>query len=242
MLEFSREQVISAVASEVGVLGAVLDRLEEQEVWAPTRCEPWDVAALAVHTVGAVVRVADALKERVPEGGGGVVSAVGYYSPDVRFSVEVDAARVGSALLVARRRSDAGEPARVLTEHWGRLEPCLWAEPGDRVVVTRHGDRMLLTDFLVTRVLELTVHGLDLADALGRDPWASSEALGVATRLLFCSADPVALEHVLPGLWEDRRTALSAVRAVTGRVREPDDAGLAEELREAGVRFLALGG
>jgi hypothetical protein len=31
------------------------------------------------------------------------------------------------------------------------------------VVLTRHGDRMLLTEFLRTRVLELAVHGLDLA-------------------------------------------------------------------------------
>src|SRR5699024_3331094 len=93
VLEFSREQVVVALAAEVGVLGAVLGRLTEREVSAPTRCEPWDVAALAVHTVGAVVRVVDALNERVPEGGGPVVSAVAYYSPDVRFSVEVDAER-----------------------------------------------------------------------------------------------------------------------------------------------------
>jgi len=34
-------------------------------------------------------------------------------------------------------------------------------------VLTRHGDVMLLTEFMRTRVLELAVHGLDLAAGVG---------------------------------------------------------------------------
>lgn len=47
-------------------------------------------------------------------------------------------------------------------------------EPDERVVKTRHGDAMLLSDFLSTRVLELAVHGLDVADAVGAEPWLSA--------------------------------------------------------------------
>jgi len=52
------------------------------------------------------------------------------------------------------------------------------------VVRTRHGDRMLLTEFLGTRVLELAVHGLDLAAGLGRPPWMTSAAACVVAEML----------------------------------------------------------
>jgi hypothetical protein len=54
------------------------------------------------------------------------------------------------------------------------------AEPEGHVVRTRHSDPMLLSEFLLTRVVEVAVHGLDLADALsasrspGRKPWTSA--------------------------------------------------------------------
>ncbi|WP_370462371.1 hypothetical protein [Nocardiopsis sp. FR6] len=89
----------------------------------------------------------------------------------------------------------------------------LGAEPVDRVVVTRHGDRMLLTDFLVTRVLEAVVHGLDLADALGREPWTRREALAVVLASLFGGAD----RSVVEGALSEREAGLAAARAVTGR-------------------------
>ena len=53
---------------------------------------------------------------------------------------------------------------------------------------TRHGDPMLLAEFLRTRVLELAVHGLDLAAALDREPWMTAPAAGVTEDLLLPSA------------------------------------------------------
>jgi hypothetical protein len=64
------------------------------------------------------------------------------------------------------------------------------SQPAGRAVTTRHGDRMLLGDFLVTRVFELVVHGLDLALALGREPWSTDEALRVVLRLFLGDQDP----------------------------------------------------
>ncbi|MFD0591208.1 hypothetical protein ACFQZ4_00275 [Catellatospora coxensis] len=61
---------------------------------------------------------------------------------------------------------------------------------GSRLVTTRHGDPMRLTDFQVTRVVELAVHGLDLADALGVAPWLTAQAAGVVEGLLFGLAAP----------------------------------------------------
>lgn len=227
---WERGGVVAALGAEAGALAPRLLGVSEEEAVRPTRCEPWDVAALSVHTVGALARVGDALEGPVPDGGGARVSAAGYYRPDVRFSAQVNADRVQGAVEVAARRADAAEPGRVLVREWRVLRQRLVREPVDRLVRTRHGDVMLLTDFLVTRVVELVLHGLDLADALGRDPWASAEGVAVVEELLFAQADPGALGAA--GL-----SGLALVRAATGRGPAADARGL----RSAGVRFLALG-
>ncbi|PDP86324.1 mycothiol maleylpyruvate isomerase [Glycomyces fuscus] len=228
--------MLGALAAEVAALEGVLSGLSEAEAGLATRCAPWDVAALAAHTVGAVVRVEGMLVTEAPEGA--LVSAAGYYSPDARFSVEVNRERVDSAVEAAARRADAGEPGRVLRERWAVLEPVLRGASAGRTVVTRHGDPMLLSEFLVTRVVEVVVHGLDLADALGREPWTTGRGLDVVRGLLFGSADAEALEGVFPGALSERGAGLAAVRAVTGRA---GSGGGRVALEEAGVRFLALG-
>ena len=52
---------------------------------------------------------------------------------------------------------------------------------------TRRGDRMLLTEFLRTRVLELVVHGLDLAAAMHSEPWMTTQAAHITEDLLLPS-------------------------------------------------------
>lgn len=204
----------------------------------PTRCAPWDVAALSVHTVGSLNQVLVALDGSPPEISDGLVSAAGYYVPEVRFSPEVNTARVDSAMGRAARRADAAEPGRVLRETWRALAERLVGEPVGRTMVTRHGDPMFLTDFLVTRVVELVLHGVDMADALGREPWTSPAALGVVREVLFEGVDPAELERLLPGRAGAAGGPLAAVRAVTGRAGSEADRAA---LEAAGVRFLALG-
>lgn len=233
---FDRSAVVTALGAEVEALEGVLLGVSEAEAVSPTRCVPWDVAALAVHTVGALYRVTVALDGEPPGTGTGLVSAVGYYVPDVRFSPEVNEDRVRGAVASAGRRSDAREPGRVLRGAWRALGPRLAEEPADRLVLTRHGDRMLLTDFLVTRVVELVLHGVDLADALGREPWTSGPGLDLVREVLFGAADREALEGVLPGAFG--ADSLGAVRVVTGRAPERLERGV---LEGAGVRALALG-
>ncbi|GAA1444162.1 maleylpyruvate isomerase N-terminal domain-containing protein [Nocardiopsis tropica] len=234
---FSRDVVLGALAVEVASLDSVLWGLSEEEAVVGTRCAPWDVAALAAHTVRAMLQVEPMLVGEPAVTGGALVSAGEYYRPDVRFSAEVNAHRVGSAVEAAARRTDAGESGRLLRGRWSPLVARLAAEPVDRVVVTRHGDRMLLSDFLVTRVVESVLHGLDLADALGRDPWVCGGALDVVRGLLFGQADPAVVEGVVPGALSGREAGVAAVRSVTGR-----GGGVSRGAWEgAGVRFLALG-
>jgi hypothetical protein len=100
------------------------------------------------------------------------ISAAGYYRVDARFSPETNAARV----TLAQRAAGTAED---FDSAWRRAAAACESEGADRVVRTRHGDAMLLTDFLLTRIVELAVHGVDLSDALGREPWVTPEALAV---------------------------------------------------------------
>ncbi|GAA1076116.1 maleylpyruvate isomerase family mycothiol-dependent enzyme [Nocardiopsis composta] len=225
-----RTETVAALDAEIRELTGTLQGLTGKEARRPTRCAPWDVAALAEHTVGAVHRPALMLDGVAPARA--EVSALGYYSPDVRFSDRVNRERVDSAMQAAALRTDPGETGRALEAAWLEVEPRLLAAPAGRTVLTRHGDAMLLDDFLVTRVVELLLHGLDLADALEREPWATPEALAIVQRLLFGDADPGPLGTA--GL-----TGLDAVRAATGRTL-PGRPG-PETLDGAAVNFLALG-
>lgn len=233
-----RDRVLAALSAEATSLENALSGLSEREAVYTTRCPPWDVAALAVHTVGSLYQTTVALEGPSPAAAEVSVSAFGYYRPEVRFSPEVNRARVESAVEKAARRSDAGEPGRVLGRV--RREPSarLAVEPLDRAVRTRHGDAMTLTDYLVTRVMELSLHGLDLADALGRDPWISPEGLVLVRDVLFGAADRDALERVLPGVWDGGEATVAAVRAVTGRSSERVERSV---LEAAGARLPALG-
>ena len=92
---------------------------------------------------------------------------------------------------------------------------------------------MLLTEFLRTRVLELAVHGLDLAAALDREPWMTSRAADVTEDLLLPSA---AAARLRAGTGWDQ---VALIAGLTGR--RPVTAGEAGLIDSAGLGRLALG-
>ena len=197
---------LDALVTETAALTHALGSLPGSAWASPTRCLPWDARALLAHVRMAVARVPQALAEPVPPAA--EVSAVEYYRPDERFSPATNADRVATAQAHA---SDLPGPAILaeLDNLRGAIVDLCTPEPPDRVVRTRHGDAMLLTEFLKTRVLEVAVHGFDLADALALPSWLTSAAADVLQNLLLgpsqTAPDP---EHFL--------------RAATGRATDPD--------------------
>lgn len=210
---------MDAFEAEAGALTHALADLPDAAWSRPTRCAPWDMRDLLAHIHVAVGRVPQMLAAEPPAHAS--VSAADYYRPDARFSDATNAARVAAAQDEAAARPGP-QVLAVFTESWQRVADLCRGEPPERVVRTRHGDPMLLTEFLITRVVELAVHGLDLADALGVPSWLTPQAAGVLQELLLgpgrAAPDP---EHF--------------IRAATGRA---DDPGL---LARLGPRRLALG-
>lgn len=113
---------------------------------------------------------------------------------------------------------------------WRAADAAVAAAPPERVVRTRHGDAMSLTEFLRTRVVEVGVHGLDLAVALDRPPWLTPQAAAVIADLLTGGRPAPA------GLGWDR---LTLIRKTTGRAAlTPAERA---EIDAAGFRWLAFG-
>ena len=176
----ARQQLLEALREEVNTLASVMLTLTKSQFNAPTNCPPWTVEELLAHIGTGVGRVPAMLAGPAPRRA--EVDAAGYFRSDHRYSAEVNAARLASAQAEA-----AGGGRHVTEELLRNLRATLVAaadQPADRTVLTRHGDPMTLDGFLVTRVVEVGVHGLDLADALDRPPWLVAPAASIIERLL----------------------------------------------------------
>jgi uncharacterized protein (TIGR03083 family) len=218
---------LEAFRREASALSGAVAGLSEQEWALPTRCVPWSVRELLGHVRVAVAWLPDMLAAGEPDRA--EVSAAGYYRPDDRFAPRTNAARIELARDYAAGRADvAGD----FTATWQRADRLCRAERADRVVRTRHGDAMRLSEFLITRVVEVAVHGLDLSDALDRRPWLTPEAAGLVLELLLGPDWPAAMRTLgwdEPGL----------LRRATGR--RPLDPAETARVDELGIRWLTLG-
>ena len=236
-----REIRADAFRAEAAALTAVVEGLTSADLERPSLCPPWLVSGLVGHVIVASGRVGQAVEAAREPGAaaGPLIDARGYYRPDHRFSPAVNADRIDVAAELAGRLRTAAALAAGLAAACQQTLALLAAAPPAAEVRTRHGDRMLLTDFTVTRVVELGLHGLDLALALDRQPWLTSAAAGVFEALLLPGGTVAASPG--PG---DLQALLQCDRAgviarLTGRAKlSPAEQSA---LADAGVTALALG-
>ncbi|MBR7833340.1 maleylpyruvate isomerase N-terminal domain-containing protein [Actinospica durhamensis] len=228
-----RDQILGAFSTEAERLTAELDRSagSSAERWSlPTACTPWTVRELLGHIAVTVTWLPGMLAEQAPAHA--TVGAAEYYRPDPRFSPETNNRRIELAREYSAQAESGAGVLALFAQQWRRVADLCAAEPQDRVVRTRHGDPMLLDDFLVTRVVEVGVHGMDLAAALGSDPWLTHEAADVITTLL---AGEDAAAQLAALAWEPA----FFIAKVTGRI--PMTEQDRTQLERIGIRWLALG-
>ena len=164
----SRETFAEAAAWFVSVASQVGDR------WEAPGLGEWDVRALVGHTSRSLLTVEAYLG--VPASRVDVGSTAAYYRATRATAAGPE---------VAQRGRDAGaalgpDPAAAVAEIAARVPPLLGATDGTELVTTIAGG-VRLSDYLPTRVLELVVHTLDLATALGLP--AEPPARGAAVAL-----------------------------------------------------------
>ncbi|WP_105975224.1 maleylpyruvate isomerase family mycothiol-dependent enzyme [Streptomyces geranii] len=141
----------------------------------PTRLGDWTVRDLVAHITMAVGSVNRALGQDEPAKAD--ISVVDYPSATAAFA---EAIAAGSHAL-AERTPDLNT---LLTDTEEHLTELLEGVADTRVLAVRVG-AVTLTDFLVTRTVELVVHTDDLNDAVpGLDIPYDRQALATCTRLL----------------------------------------------------------
>jgi uncharacterized protein (TIGR03083 family) len=229
---------VDAFRAEAAALGDVIAGLSDSELGRPSPCPPWTIADLLCHVVIATGRIGPAIDASGIDGGpaGDLVTASGYYAPDARFSAAVNADRIDIAAALAARLRTAAAIGAELTAAALRSLELLEAAPPDQEVRTRHGDRMLLSEFAVTRVVELAVHGLDVAAGLHRSPWLTGQACSVLDDLLLPALGKGEVEALRRRLGVDRA---GLIALLTGRA--PLSPGDEATLARRGVTRLALG-
>ncbi|WP_329103385.1 maleylpyruvate isomerase N-terminal domain-containing protein [Micromonospora sp. NBC_01699] len=223
----AEDRVLDVFRGEAEQLGRALTGLSERDWDRPTACTPWRVRDLLGHVRVVIAWLPEMLAAEPPPGA--EVDAAAYYRPDDRFAPDTNGTRIRLAQQHAAAYDNGESLVRDFIATWSRVDRLCRAEPPDRVVRTRHGDPMLLTEFLRTRVVEVAVHGLDLAAALDRPPWLTGPAAELVEDLLRGTT-------ARQDLGWDRLTFL---RKATGRT--PITPAETERINRTGVRWLTLG-
>ena len=156
------------------------------DVAARVRPDQWDAPALGEWSVRDLVGHASRSITRVEEFGSRRASAVDVPSAPAHFRQSLG--RPNANAQVAERGREAGrtlggDPLAAMREDWARAEQVLDATPEDEVIAYDNGG-ILFADYLETRVFELSIHALDLANAIGVEAEPPREALAAALRTL----------------------------------------------------------
>jgi uncharacterized protein (TIGR03083 family) len=174
----------TAVLAQFGHVREAVGALTSEQLEGPSGIGDWTVRELAAHLAMAVGAVADALEEPEPRGGPALALldwpfAAAAHSDAISEDIRVIAASVASA--------PAEELFERVAEQLGALLP---DAPDDRLLETRVGT-MRLSDYLITRTVELVAHTDDLNRASGLSIPYDRQALATCTRLL---ADTLAVK------------------------------------------------
>lgn len=195
--------------------------LSQEDFARPTRCTAWNVKELLGHIYRDVDRISAGLvSDAPPEATHDSISYWRAYDPIA------DAPDVADR---AKQLADRYGTGRELVEAWDEMWPRTLdqAAGADRKqVIVTWGPAITLNEFLKTRVLEVTVHRMDLEDALGRKGWGTDLAVSIVDDILeglLGEEPPSDLEWDVVDFIEagaGRRPLTDAERASLGRLAD----------------------
>jgi len=178
-LRARRDRMAAALAGESARVSEVALGLPEEAFGLPTRCPPWAVKGLLGHMWRDVDRILVYLDEPAPPAAD--TTEVTYFRS---YAPVTDAPEISRrAEEVAEGFAVGADLARSFDQRWRDAVDAARREDHRRVVRTFRPS-LLLPDYLATRVLEMAVHGLDLAHALGREAWNTPEGTSIVREIL----------------------------------------------------------
>jgi uncharacterized protein (TIGR03083 family) len=170
----SDDDVVVALRVESEALVGVLRGLDAASFGLVTNCPPWDLAELVVH-MGDSVNLRRAFGDA--ELGMRVGSAADYYRRPERGTSEYRQRNVDESQERAREVLVDSSAVDWFEGVVGNALGVLEGDDLDRVVLASGRGAMRLGDWVVTRVISLAAHGLDVAITLGRESWTTEAAL-----------------------------------------------------------------
>lgn len=216
---------LTALRDESRALSAVLQRANPEDFDRPTNCPPWNLNELVVHIAMSIhLGDDDELPPAAPHSG--VMAAADYYRRPERDTSDYRQSNVDrtqkAASAVLARMSAARWFDQVSQDTVLRLSRLDLA----RVVQIPSCGPMKLADWVLTRVISVAAHGLDVALTLGVQPWTTRPALQVTRPVLvsLLGAEPPAQlgwnDQTLLAAGTGRRALTSHERAVLGPERD----------------------
>ncbi|MFE1174995.1 sterol carrier family protein [Streptomyces sp. NPDC058773] len=171
--QYDPKKTRAAVTVQLGHVRDAVRGLTPEQFALPTRLGDWTVRELVAHLSMALGAVARGMAQPAPP------------QPEATLLEWPSASAPLAASVDERTRALAAahDPVELLERTAAEFAERVGAERDDRVVAAVPG-ALRLSDFLVTRCLELVVHGDDLAAATGREIPFDRQALATTTRLL----------------------------------------------------------
>jgi uncharacterized protein (TIGR03083 family) len=212
---------LEALREECEQVSAIVLSLPEEDFAKPTRLPAWNVKELLGHMYRDINRTNTALATPAPaEVTADSVSYWRSYDPVHDAPAIADRAKE-----MADQYPTGVDLAAAWNEMWrGALEGAA-ATDRSRLVVT-WGPHLTMAEFLKTRVLEITVHRMDMEHALGRKGWGTDLAASIVDDILeglLGEQPPSELEWDVVDFIETgtgRRSLTENERAVLGRLAD----------------------
>ena len=180
---------VVALAAQLGELAALVDGLSDEDFGRPTRCPGWSVAELVAHCEGILLRLVGENAE--PFDGVAETDRVGYYRYDPDGPREGDDSDRTFSEVVRDRVIDevggrSGAELRTALERARspRTLDGIAALPADRVILRSGHPPMTYGEFVASRNVEMGVHTMDIAQAVGRPEEVTPASAAVITGIL----------------------------------------------------------
>ena len=186
---------LDALRAECELFSELVLGLPEEGFARPTRLPAWNVKELVAHLYRTINRINTGLDQTVPPEPD--YDSVTYWRS---YDPAVDSSNIGDrAKELASSFGSGQELASAWDEMWRRALGRARTTDRDRVIVT-WGPALVLDEFLRTRVLEATVHRMDLNAALGLPPDPTEGGVEITTEILVGLLDAAAPDVPLDGL------------------------------------------
>ncbi len=181
-------EALRAFRAECEEVSRTVAALSEADFALPTRCPAWNVKELLGHMLRDVDRINTTLAS--PRLAAADCNSVEYWRRYDPSPASPDSIGVADrAKEVASAYPTGGDLVRAWDDLWrSAVRSAETSEPG-RVVRT-WGPALTLEEFIRTRVVEITVHGMDLAEALGRGTWSTDGGRAITVDILTRLLDP----------------------------------------------------